>query len=42
VLDGYVEGKLDALLKRERARARRGLSAEEVALVQFLKAAARK
>ena len=41
VLDGYVDGKLEALLKRERAKARRGLGAEEVALVQFLKAAAK-
>jgi DNA topoisomerase-1 len=42
VLDGYVEGKLDALLKGERVRARRRFGAEEVALVQFLEAAAKK
>ena len=41
VLDGYVEGKLDALLRREGARSRGGLGAEEVALVKFLKAAAK-
>jgi DNA topoisomerase-1 len=42
VLDGYAEGKLDALLRPGRARGRRGLSAEEVALVRFLKAATKK
>ncbi len=39
VLDGYAEGALDALLKPGRARGRRGLSGEEIALVRFLKAA---
>jgi DNA topoisomerase-1 len=42
VLDGYAEGELDALLQPGRARGRRGLSAEEVALVRFLKAATKK
>ena len=42
VLDGYSEGKLDSLLKPGRARAGRGLGADEVVLVRFLKAAARK
>jgi DNA topoisomerase-1 len=42
VLDGYLAGQLDAVLKSERARARRGLGGEEVALVKFLKAAAEK
>jgi DNA topoisomerase-1 len=38
VLEGYVAGKLDRLLQPGRVRARGGLSAEEVALVRFLKA----
>jgi DNA topoisomerase-1 len=42
VLDGYAEGKLDALLKPGRAGGRRGLGAEEVALIRFLKAATKK
>jgi DNA topoisomerase-1 len=42
VLDGYADGKLDSLLKPGRARARRGLGAEEIALVKFLEAAAKK
>jgi hypothetical protein len=42
VLDGYAEGKLNFLLKPGRVRARRGLGAEEIALVRFLEAAAKK
>ncbi|HEY1506534.1 MAG TPA: DNA topoisomerase IB [Stellaceae bacterium] len=41
VLDGYMEGRLDGLLKSGRVRARSGLGADEVALVRFLKAAER-
>jgi DNA topoisomerase-1 len=42
VLDGYAEGKLESLLKPGRARVRRGLGADEIVLVRFLKAAAKK
>lgn len=41
VLDGYAEGKLDSLLKPGRGRAGRGLGADEVVLVRFLKTAAK-
>jgi DNA topoisomerase-1 len=41
VLDGYIEGGLDALLNSDRIRAGRGLGADEVALVKFLKASAK-
>jgi DNA topoisomerase-1 len=41
ILDGYTEGKMDSLLKGGRVRARGGLGAEEIALVRFLKAAAK-
>ena len=42
VLDGYAEGKLDPLLKPGRGRAGRGLGADEVVLLRFLKAAAKR
>ena len=39
VLDGYLADELGGLLKRSRAQARGGLSADEVALVKFLERA---
>jgi DNA topoisomerase I len=42
VLEGYADGKLESLLMPGRVRARRGLGAEEIALMRFLKAAAKK
>jgi DNA topoisomerase I len=41
VLEGYTEGQLEAVLKPGRIRAGRGLGTEEIALVKFLKAAAK-
>ncbi|HEX4193983.1 MAG TPA: DNA topoisomerase IB [Stellaceae bacterium] len=41
ILDGYSEGKLEPVLMPGRGRARRGLSADEIVLVRFLKAAAK-
>jgi DNA topoisomerase-1 len=41
VFDGYADGSLDSLLKPGKRRAAKGLGADEIVLVKFLKAASK-